>query len=364
MDMLYDSMSILEALYDLDLSRETLMEEIIVMEHNYKKTGNVEMLTEGVGDMITLIVDSIKKFLQKMKDFVVRKFMIINSYRMEYDRLIEKYGKFLADISFDPFLIEGYRFTTLSVPRPNTSMVIQIVDEFNSTIAKFSSLTTEDIREMNNKSCSDLAFQRLRADVLGASNRIPQEDFKGACFKFYRNNQEYTEQIEITKDIVGSILKNSSALIAEKKIMKSDKDSVLTILSNMERFFSVKVSSLYDDIKKTYTVRNLSKSGMGESEAQIMGEKEMGKLTMYLSSRYQQVVELANIISIVFVERMSAINDQTNQELQILRQVLKEKNGAMEGVDAMMEAANSYPPTPNRSWAPIWDGVPMGGEVV
>lgn len=365
MEVLYESMSILEAVYDLNMTQESLLEEIGIMNHNYKKTGDVDVLTEGVGDIIALIFSSIKKFIQKMKDYVVRKWMILNSYRMEYDKIIEKYGKVLAAAKFDPFTIEGFRFTTLSRPRPDTSKVNSIIADFNVTIAKFPSLTIEDIREINNNECSAVAFQRLRADVLGTPDRISQEEFKKTCYTFYRNDREFADKITVDSNMVNAILTNSSALIGEKKAVKVDKDTTMSILNNMERFFSVKVSALYDDIKKTYNVHGLSKNGMGEEEAQVLTEKEMEKLTMYLSSRYQQVVELANIISIVFVERMSAINDQTNQELQILREVLKLQTGPVtDSFDRLLESANSFPPTPNPNWAPVWEGISdMGGDI-
>ena len=363
MDTLYDSVSILEALYDLHSTQETLLEEVGIVRHNYKKTGDVEMLTEGVGDIITLIFSSIKKFIQKMKDFIVRKFLILNSYRMEYDKLIEKYGKTLAAAKFVPFTIEGYRFTTLSRPRPNTGKVISIIDDFNTTIAKFQSLTMEDIRRINNEECSAVAFQRLRADVLGTTNRLSQEEFKKSCFMHYRNDQEFPEKITVDTTLINALLDGANALIAEKKIVKADKDTALSILNNMERFFSVKVSTLYDDIRKTYNLHGLSKTGVADDSVQTMGEKELEKLTMYLSSRYQQVVELTSIISIVFVERMAAINDQTNQELQILREVLKlQTNYVADSTDLLLETVNSFPPTPNPNWAPVWDGISdMGG---
>lgn len=362
MEILYDSASILEALYDLSLSQETLLEEIAIMKHNYKKTADMDVLTEGVGDIISLIISSVKKFIQKMKDFVVRKFLILNSYRMEYDKLIAKYGSVLAAAEFDPFDIDGFQFTVLSRPRPNTGKVYEIIEEFNATIAKFSSLTMEDIRRINNEDCSAIAFQRLRAQVLGTSDRVSQEEFKKTCYMYYRNDKEFAETMSISKDTIGDILKNSGALIAEKKTIKTDKDATMNVLNNMERFFSVKVSDLYDDVKKRYHVNGLSKGGTADTDSYALAETEMGKLTMYLSSRYQQVVELANIVSIIFVERMAAINDQMNQELQILREVLKVQ-GPMEGVERILEVANSYPPAPNTNWAPIWEGISdLGGE--
>lgn len=364
MEILYDSMSVLEALYDLDMGRQSVLEEICTMSHNYKKTGDIDVLTEGAKDIISFIITGLKKFIQKMKDFVVKNFMILNSYFMEYSKLIDKYGKRIASSNFDSFTVEGFNFTVLGNPKPNTSKVNKIIEDFNANIAKFSTLTIEDIRKINNDECSEVAFSRLRGEVLGYPSRISQEEFKRTCHMYYRNNQEFPEDITINKEAVDLILKNSSALIAEKKAAKIDKDTVMVVLNNMERFFSVKVSDLYNDIEKTYSVSNLNKSGQSAETTQTMSEKEMSKLVMYLSSRYQQVVELSNIISLVFVERMAAIKDQTNQEVQILREVIRRSPVlSMESVEeGPLEEANMFPPTPNPNWAPVWEGISnMGG---
>ena len=360
MDILYDSTSVLEALYDLVTTQGTVLEEIAVMNHNYKKTGDMDVLTEGVNDIIDLIISSVKKFIQKIKDYVIRKFMILNSYRMEYDKLIEKYRDVLQNAKFDPFSIEGFEFTTLSRPRPNVKKAYDIIEEFNSTIAKFASLTTNDIRAINNEECSDIAIQRLRATILGTSERIAQEEFKKTCFMFYRNDREFASKIDVTEDLVKTILSNSGSLIAERKAVKTDKDMVMSVLNNMERFFSVKVSALYDDIKKTYSVHTLTKNGMSDEDVYTLSERELGKLTMYLSCKYNMVVELANIISVVFAERLSAIDSQTNQELEILREVLKVQKGTLEGFDhieRVLATTNSFPPTPNPNWVQVWEGI-------
>lgn len=364
MPILFDSIPILEVLYDLDMSRQSVAEEMVTINHNHRKTNDVEILTEGARELINTIISGLKKFLQKIKELISKHLMILNSYHLEYNKLIEKYSKVLINCEVKPFEIEGFNFTVLSNPRPDTSEVYRIIDEFNSDIVKFSSLTIEDVRELKLKKSSDLTFDRLRGIVLGSNSRIYPEDFKRTAHCFYRNGMEFPHNITIDRSYVDIVLKNSGALVAEKKASTMDKDVMLATLSRLERFFSTKVSSLYDDVERVYNVANLQKNGETAENAQKIEEKEMTKLIMYLGTRYQQTVELSNIISMVFVERLAAIKDQMNQDTQVIRTVLRHANPSLlEGTMAMMEGANSYPPTPNTNWAPIWEGVSVyGGE--
>lgn len=362
MEVLYDSMSVLEALYDLKVHSQSVTEEIAIMSHNYKKTGDPEMLTEGCKDLLDLIISGIKSFIQKIRDLIKKHTMILNSYHMEYSKLIEKYSEVVMSAEIQPFHIEGFNFTVLTNPRPDVSEVHGIIEEFNNDIAKFSSLTIEDIRELKLRKSSDISFERLRGKVLGVSSRIDPQDFRKYAHSFYRGNSEYPNDIVIDKDYINTIIKNSEMLIKEKKTTSIDKDSIMGTLSRLEKFFSTKVSRLYDDIERVYNVSNLQKNGETSDDSQRIEESEMSKLVMYLSNRYQQAVELSNIISVVFVERISAIKDQMNQESQIIRTALKQIQPAVfEGFMETLENVNSYPPTPNTNWAPIWEGISTYG---
>lgn len=76
--------------------------------------------------------------------------------------------------------------------------------------------------------------------------------------------------------------------------------------------------------------------------------------------RYQQVVMLSNIVSLIYIERISAIKDQINQDSQIVRMAIRKASIVSENeslVNRVIEEANIYPPVPNSGWAPILDGV-------
>lgn len=359
MEILFDLVPITEAVYDLQMNQQMVLEEIITVSHMYTKTQDNDILTEGVSDIITLVVNGIKAFNAKIKALINKCFATLNSYYMEYDKLIDKYGDAILKANIEPFTIEGFTFTVLDNPRPNVTMVGELVDQFNKDLAKFHSLSIEQIREMNAEATSDMRIEKLRSEILGGKpSRIATNEFKSYVFKFYRNGLEYPTSIEITKDMIAEIVENKGVLTSEKKATQSQKDSVMGILTRMEKLFSMNMTRLFDDVDKVYNVPSLKKNGLTSEDATAVEDTELCKLMLYMNMRYQQVVELMNIVSITFVERTSAIKDQVNQELQIFRMALRHINPTLlESTDAIFESVNSFPPTPNTDWVPITEGM-------
>ena len=137
----------------------------------------------------------------------------------------------------------------------------------------------------------------------------------------------------------------------------------------MEKFFSVKVSSLYDDVQKDYSIQLLQKQGYPEENAKRINEEKLTDLTNYMMMRYQQVVTISNIVSIVYIERISALVDQINQDSQAVRMAIRKLGLVMENeslVGNILEAANAYPPAQNENYAYVLDGVSLyrGGDKV
>lgn len=360
MEILFDTISVLEALYDFQISTNAVAEQTVVVYHNYDKTKDAEILTEGVKDILNAIIDGIKAFIAKIKELLNKCFMTLNSYTMEYEKIVEKYGAQISDKKIEPFEIEGFTFTTLIVNKPNDSVVYDIVEEFNNDIVKFNRYSSEHIRTMCAEAMSPSRLNRLRGNVLGNDVLIQAQDFKKYVYSYYRNGFEAPTKMTIDNQVIKSIVDNNPKLLSEKKAAKLEKDTLMNALNRMEKFFSVKVASLYDDVQKTYNVSALQKTGYTADESRSIEESKLADLTSYMNMRYQQVVELSNIISVIYVERMAAIKDQINQNSQILRMVIRKSGVVAENksiVSSVIEEANIYPPTPNPNWAPILDGV-------
>lgn len=360
MEVLFDTVPILEALYDLQLSSNKVMEQSIIVSHNYDKTGDCDILTEGVNDVLSLIISGIKSFIAKIKEIVNKCIMALNSFGMEYEKLVKKYGASLSDADFKPFELEGFVFTTLTVNKPDDSSIYKIIEDFNNDIVKFNRYTSEDIRSICMDAVSPSKFNRVRGQILGNGQSIPDADFKKYVYKYYRNGFEQPTTVIIDPQYVKSVISRCDDLLSEKKAAKFEKETLLGVLGRMEKFFSVKVASLYDDVQRTYNVSSLQKSGYSENDAQRINESHFTDLTNYMMMRYQQVVTLSNIVSLIYIERISAIKDQINQDSQTIRMALRRAGIVMENevlVSKVIEEANAFPPTPNPNWAPILEGV-------
>lgn len=360
MEILFDTLSVLGALYDLQQSSDVVVEQTIIMSHNYDKTADMDILTEGVGDILQMIIKGIRAFIDKVKALINKGFMVLNSYTMEYEKLVQKYGGALSSAQITPFTVEGFNFTVLAVNKPNTSYVYKMIEDFNSDIVKFNRYSSDDIRLMNAESLSPAYLSRLRGNVAGSKTSIDAEDFKSYMHQYYRDMVNNPINVTIDSQYIRAAIERAPILLSEQKQTKSEKDDIMSTLSRMEKFFSVKVASLYDDIQRTYNVASLQNSGYKADEATRIEESKLSDLTCYMTTKYQQVVELSNIISIVFVERMAAIKDQMMQDSQVVRMAIRKTGIVSENVSLVtkaIEEANIYPPTPNPNWAPILDGV-------
>ena len=360
MEILFDSIPVLEALYDLQVSSNNVMKQKVVVSHNFSKTMDRDILTEGVSDILSLIRDGITAFINKIKKLINDCVMTLNSYTMEYNKLVEKYGSMLKSKEFKPFEIEGFNFITLDVNKPDGSSVYKIIEDFNDDISKFNRYTSEDIREICMNAVSPSAFNNIRGKVLGNNKNIQDSDFGEYVYSYYRNGMTQPSMITVDPQYISALIDRSGKLLSEKKSTKSEKDYLMGILGRMEKFFSVKVASLYDDVQKTYSVPSLMKNGYSEDDAQRINESRLNDLINYMMMRYQQTVMLSNIVSLVYIERMSAIKDQINQDSQCLRLAIRRFGVVSENeslVNTSLEECNTYPPTPNSNWAPILEGV-------
>lgn len=357
MELLLESFSVLEALYDFHQDYDKFCEEQVRIQHNYAKTNDLQVVEEGLNDILQFIVENFRKFIGKVRDLFHRGIMATNSLGMEYSKIISKYGEELKTMKFIESEIEGFRYSTLSVNPPNIGIVYQLIDEFNQHIAKFDQLTTEQIRAMHDDAMMDISIGRLRGKLIGDGGRIEADGLRSHIYQMYRSGASYPVKLNIDKEMVNNIVNGSTALLKEKKLVGAQKVDILGLLQRMEKFFSISLTNLYDDINKSYNVSTLTQKGYAD-HAYTIRETTLNNFSMYMTMRYQQIMEMSNVMSVLFTERLGAIKDQINQERQILGRVLRSNKYIGESlIPAALEEANSYPITPNCDWAPILENV-------
>lgn len=367
-EILIESFSALEALCDLHADYNTFCEEQVRMEYNYQKTKDLQVVEEGIGDILQFIVESFRRFIGKVRDLYNKAIMVMNSLGMEYSKLIDKYGDDLKRMEIPEKEIEGFQYSTLSVNPPNVGLVYQLLSEFNTHIAKFNQLTTEEIRTMYNDAMTEISVGRLRGKLIGDGGRIEADGLRSHIYQMYRSGYTYPVKLKVTKEMIGGIVDNSKALLQEKKLAGQQKLEVLNLLQRMEKFFSVSLMDLYDDVDKSYNIRalstELSKKGYEEDTVYRIREAAMQNFSMYMTMRYNQVMEMSNVMTVLFTERLGAIKDQIDQERQIINMMLRLNVTAFGGksvkesfVPDALAKANSYPITPNPNWAPILENV-------
>lgn len=367
-EILIESFSALEALCDLHKDYDTFCEEQVRLEYNYRKTKDLQVVEEGLGDILQFIVESFRRFVGKIRDLCHKLIMAMNSLGMEYSKLIEKYGEELKRMEIPEKEIEGFRYSTLSVNPPNVELIYQLLSDFNNHISKFDRMTTEEIRTMYNDAMAEISLGRLRGKLIGDGGRIEADGLRSHIYQMYRSGCTYPVKITVTKEMIADIVDNSKALLQEKKLAGQQKLEILNLLQRMEKFFSVSLTDLYDDVDKSYSIHGLttelSKKGYESDQIYRIREAAMQNFSMYMTMRYNQVMEMSNVMTVLFTERLGAIKDQIDQERQIINMMLRfnvyvlgAKSVKESFVPEALAKANSYPIVPNPNWAPILENV-------
>lgn len=359
MDIIFEeSTPALPILYDALNAQAQLLIETAQVLYQYQKTGEPEILQEGLGDIIQRMIYEVVSMIQKIRSAIANLFMRLNSRAMSYEKIMKKYAPELRNADITPFSIEGYDFTVTDKSRPNITTVHGIYLKYNDLITRFSTLTSDKVREI----CEDITSERhlsaTRANLLGVTGiAIPQSTIKQEAFKFYRNGKSETLEMTINKEIVQDIVNNYENVINERKMTMNENKEINVLLNDMERFFKVIVPK---ELKKTQDVSKLSYSGpMVDSNKQIDGTiTNIADFQSYVNAKYKQTVELAHAVTAVYTERIAAIDSKMKQDEHIVRQAL-DKIGKddvkLEGFEAL-DKCNSYPMAVNKNWAGVWEG--------
>lgn len=284
-----------------------------------------DIVMESAGDMILSIVDGIKKFIQKVKEFFKRVLLYITSSFQELDKLAKEVKEVLASKTDIDFEITGYKFTVLEKTGPNMEEFKKIVSEYNSDIDRLNEIKKVDIISSMTKWMDDDNVNKIRAQVLGVKDSISEDDFLETVRSHFRGGEESTQTIKVTLSTVNEIVGHAKRLEEAKRSSIKDRDELITLLSKTEEFFNKKVYSYYRGSSKQSDVRkvNVDDNKFRTSENNIKMNDDMSKtLSSYASYKAKQVNKIGSIINLVACERVNALKDQIKQERDILKRCL------------------------------------------
>lgn len=314
---------ILEMHEELNQANKILYRSILESEND------IEIVNEGFSDFFEKVKDIIVKFLKWIKSLFERfiaqlhKFVGSEKYILKKK---DKLNKFNSDHEFD---IEGYNYTFVSnVPAIhalaefNQSFVGLDLSSLNDTTGK-----NKDITDRVSSAYDDLLesldngewYDQFRADCIGQTDPIDEEDFADELFRVYRDGENTESTITVTNSIVMDSLNNLETYKKLEEDVKKTKSKIEKDYERIKKDIEKMISRNKDrDLSKTaipITVRDGYTPAPGEL---VVSQDTLNKLDLYMKAKADQVVKMSSIHSMAFSYKLDAITDRTKQDKKIL----------------------------------------------
>lgn len=317
----YEALSIIyESMESESDTFKCFMSTGLLMESGYSS----DIIMESVNDIFKSIVEGIKKFITKIKDFFKRILLYITSSFQDLDKLANEVKKVIndKDIKFD---VDGYDFTVVDKPNPDMSEFQNIVNNYNTDMSNLQSLKIKDVKDDITEWLDEKNINKLRGDVLGVNKEISDTDFLQEIRDFYRNGESNTHTINVTKSYVNEIINKAKKLEDAKRASIKDRDKIIELLTKTEKFFDRNIQSYYSGSKKMVDVDKISTDDNKFSKTSNRVEAtddNVKNVSIYASYKSKQVNKIASMINLVMCEKVNALKDQISQERNILKKCL------------------------------------------
>lgn len=288
-----------------------------------------DIIMESVSDTFSSISKGIHKFIESVKSFFKNVLLHITASKQDLDKLAKEVEKVIKDKDNIDFEISGYEFTVSNTNPPNIDELGKIVTNYNADMANLKDLKIKDIKDNIIDWMTESNLDRLRGEILGTNNSIPESDYLSEIRKYYRNGEDSTSTIKINKDKVLNIISKSNSLEELKKSAIKDRDEFVTLLTKTENFFGRTIQTYYKDNTKHSNVSKISIDNNKFSKTDndmAVDENAIKIISAYAMYKNKQVKKLSGMINLVVCERVNAIKDQIEMERDILKKCLFNKS--------------------------------------
>lgn len=327
-DMLFEDYSstyeALSIIYETLESDTETFKSFVTSLYLMESKASDDIVMESVSDVFKTIVTGIKKFIQAIKDFFKKVLLYITSAFQDLDKLAAEVDKVIKDKTIK-FKIDGYKFTVVDKHGPNISEFQRIVSEYNNDITNLSELKEAEIKQTITDWLDETNLDKLRAEVLGVKDSIPEDEFLTEVRKFYRNDSDETSSIEVDNSYVRTIISGAKRLEDAKKASIKDRDSLISLLSRTEAFFDKTLQSFYQGSTRKVHADKISvdNNKLKTEKNTVTATDEVSKIvSMYATFKSKQVNKIGAMINTVASEKVNALKDQIKQERVILRKCL------------------------------------------
>jgi len=265
----------------------------------------------------TFITNIVKEIFQKLIDHIKKlcdKFLAIFMNKTDHiNYLINKYSDKLKSLTEQDFKNLYYEYKDFRFP--NNIPVTGYLNLIEKNIEKLSSMKigVSEIEEMKYIITNELAT--FRGKIIGMDKKIPDYQFAQEVKAIFRGADEKFIK-PLTKNEFNKILNGVLQYKEVKKVIEADRDK---IVKEYEKY----MKTIQNALKVEYSNEELNaiiKNNKGKS-----GQVEIITANMY--KEYQTlllnfITQIAEMYSVVYKEKLNALKDKYNMEIQILRNAI------------------------------------------
>lgn len=300
--------------------RDLVLEHLTAI-HYANLDQDEELAFEGFKDMLGSARTVFDNVISKFKEAINNINRFITAYLASFDIFIREHGEYLKnkDVSFEYEMFDY----TFSPNVPNVSRIDAIVKGFN-----------DDLRDLDNRSASDIADERLkydsddymdelRGEVLGMDRPVMLSEYAQATKSVYRDGQTDKHRTTITKATLGDIVNGYPELKRMSKDVAKERDRVVIILDRMKTFFEASFSTKYRDSQRVSSTRTLNVNGTSVTADERIDHnseyKTTAKLDALYSYRLHQSKTMAGIMVMAVTAKVDAVRENINTYRTIAR---------------------------------------------
>lgn len=321
---------------DFDMT-QSYLESVLILEDEYTsinvehyqvthmamKENNIDILTEGLGDILRSIVKFFANLLEKFKGFMKKAFMIINAYIGDFGKFLDKYKDQLGKLNPD-FTIKGFEYT-INSDIPKIDKIKNIIDDYNTELNNVDKLTKAKIIKQREEYTSSNYLDKVRGYIIGTGGDVSSDEYVDECKKVYRKNQSDEQEIHVDKSYLSTVLSQYSSLSKLYTDITKERDKTILMIDQMKNFFQNGASVYYKGQSKTigaYKMNTSSTSNQITKGDKIERGYEVGKmeiLNTFFNYKFAQSKSLGVISITAMVEKVNAIKEQMKLMRVIVR---------------------------------------------
>lgn len=219
--------------------------------HIGMQANNREIITEGLGDIVSGILQWLKKWLIRFKNFIVKCLKRLWAFFHK--------GKALADhyiehpLPFKEYTVQGYKYTI-----PDADIPIQSMDEYLNQVSQaLGEIVTSDLNTISaktvrweNELSGEYCLAQIRGKMIG-KNTIEAGHWKNALEEYFRDNKKDKEEMTMNSQKVLVMCKEYKRFEKLLKSTEKNRDEMETGCRGLAAFVDREPSYYSELVEKS-----------------------------------------------------------------------------------------------------------------